>query len=43
MISSYPEYLDMASTLGADAALEKPIDLGELTAVLESLGVGKSA
>jgi len=43
MISSYPEYLDMASTLGADAALEKPIDLGELAAVLERLGVGKSA
>lgn len=43
MISSYPEYLAMANTLGADGALEKPIDLGELAALLECLGVAKSA
>ena len=43
MISSYPGYLAMANTLGADGALEKPIDLGELAALLERLGVARSA
>lgn len=42
MISSYPDYLGMASTLGADGALEKPIDLEALAALLARLGVEKS-
>jgi DNA-binding response OmpR family regulator len=37
MMSSFANYLPMAKTLGADAALEKPLDLGEVAAVLDKL------
>lgn len=37
MISSFSNYLPMARTLGADAALEKPLDLHEIAAVLAEL------
>ncbi|KGE03186.1 response regulator [Pseudohaliea rubra] len=37
MISSFSDYLPMARTLGADAALEKPLDLREVAAVLAEL------
>jgi CheY-like chemotaxis protein len=43
MISSYPEYLGMAGTLGADGTLEKPVDLEELAALLARLGVARAS
>lgn len=43
MISSYPEYLAMAGTLGADGTLEKPIDLDALAALLTRLRVAKAS
>jgi CheY-like chemotaxis protein len=37
MISSFSDYLPMAGALGADAVLEKPLDLREVAAVLAEL------
>lgn len=37
MISSFSDYLPMARALGADAVLEKPLDLREVAAVLAEL------